>query len=290
MKLFDISGRDELAKLLLVHPLELESVNFNRGKLYRSHRIRKANGTPRVLHVPQGPLKLLQQKINQHILGAVKPLRCVHGGVKGRSVITNAEPHVGKKIVFCVDIKDFFPSVCPKIARAIFEALGFREEAADLLVNSTTWDGQLPQGAQTSSAIANLSMTRVDVRLERLAATQGFDYTRYVDDLTISGPERLKKFRRLIQRIVEEEGFRVNPDKIRVMHSGMRQVVTKIVVNTKLNLAREDRKQIRQKALQRAVGPRRTKNCDYSLLGQLSWLHSVNPTLGMKIRYLAQVP
>jgi RNA-directed DNA polymerase len=289
LKLFDIGSTEEVAKLLLVHALELEQVCFDRGKLYRSHRIRKANGSVRILHVPQGQLKLLQQKINRHILGTVEPLTCVHGGVRGRSVITNARPHVGKAIVFSVDVKDFFPSVSSKMVRGIFEALGFKGEATNLLVQATTWDGQLPQGAPTSPAIANLSMARADVRLEGLAATQGFDYTRYVDDLTISGPERLKKFRGLIRRIVEEEGFNVNPDKIHTMHSGMRQVVTKIVVNTKLNLAREDRKQIRQNALQSATMLRRTAD-DSSLRGQLSWLCSVNPTLGTKIRHLAQVP
>jgi RNA-directed DNA polymerase len=291
VKLFDIGSKDELAKLLLVHPLELEEVSFNRGKLYRSHRIRKANGTLRILHVPQGKLGLLQQKINRHILDGVEHLKCIHGGVKGRSAITNARQHVDKAIVFSLDVKDFFPSISPQIVRAIFEALGFREEAANLLVHATTWDGQLPQGAPTSSAIANLSMTRVDVRLAKLARTQGFDYTRYVDDLTFSGPAHLKKFRRLIQRVVQDEGFKVNPDKIFTMHSGMRQVVTKIVVNTKLNLTREDRKRIRQSALQHAVLPKQTKSSnDCSIRGQLSWLHSVNPTLGMKVRQLAEIP
>ena len=51
---------------------------------------------------------------------------CVHGGVRGRSVITNAQRHVCKAIVFSVDVKDFFPSVSPQIVRSIFEALGFR--------------------------------------------------------------------------------------------------------------------------------------------------------------------
>lgn len=289
MTLFDIGSTEALAKLLGVHPLDLEEVSVNRGKFYRLQRIRKENGKLRILNVPQGQLKLLQQKINRHILAAVEPLRCAHGGVRGRSVVTNAQRHVGKSVVFSLDVKDFFPSVSPKTVRAIFEALGFMREAANLLVQTTTWNGQLPQGAPSSSGIANLSMTRVDVRLEGLAATQGFDYTRYVDDLTFSGPERLKRFRGLIQRIVEEEGFKVNSDKILTMHSGMRQVVTKIIVNTKLNLTREDRNQIRHVALQRANLPRRTSNIDDSLRGQLSWLHSVNPTLGMKIRHLARL-
>ena len=272
-----------------MQPHELQELRKCRGAMYRSHQMRKSNGTLRTLHVPHGELKLLQQKINRQILGKVVLLRCVHGGVKGRSVITNAQRHVGKAFVFSVDIKDFFPSVRPEMVLSVFEALGFRGDAANLLVQVTTWDGQLPQGVPTSSAIANLSMTRVDIRLEGLALRHGLDYTRYVDDLTFSGPERLQKFRKLIQRIVEEEGFIVNPDKMFTMHSGMRQVVTKIVVNTKLNLAREDRKEIRRSALQNAGLPRQVRDNDYALRGRLSWAYSVNRTLGIKIRNLARV-
>jgi len=47
VKLFDVGSAEELATLLLVHPQELAEVSFNRGKLYRSHRIRKVNGTLR---------------------------------------------------------------------------------------------------------------------------------------------------------------------------------------------------------------------------------------------------
>ena len=72
------------------------------------------------------------------------------------------------------------------------------------------------------------------------------------------------------------------------MHAGMRQVVTKIVVNTKLNLAREDRKRIRQNALQNAAVPEYDRN-DASLRGQISWLASVNPALGTRARELAQL-
>ena len=177
MKLFDINSCQELAKLLLIHPQELDEVTFNRGKLYRSRRVRKANGKIRILHLPERKLKLLQQKICRHILSTIVPLRCVHGGVRGRSVVTNAQRHIGKAIVFCIDVQDFFPSVSLQTVQAVFEALGFRTEALNLLVRATTWDGQLPQGAPTSSAVANLSMTRIDIRLEGLANKNGFDYT-----------------------------------------------------------------------------------------------------------------
>jgi len=77
----------------------------------------------------------------------------------------------------------------------------------------------LPQGVPTSSGIANLAMTRVDVRLNTLANKWDFDYTRFVDDLAISGSRRLLSFRNLVRRIAEDEGFMINPNKIRTMHA-----------------------------------------------------------------------
>jgi RNA-directed DNA polymerase len=284
VKCFDVNTKAELAKLLLVSPLEIDNVIANRHRLYRCRQMPKSDRTFRVLRVPTGPLKLLQKKVKDHILDAVALLNCVHGGVAGRSVLTNARPHLRKPVVFTLDLKDFFPSVSVRTVQTIFEVLGFGREAADLLVQITAWDHQLPQGAPTSMGLANLAMTRADVRLKTLAQKQGFDYTRYVDDLALSGPWKLLSFRNLVRRIVEDEGFRVNPNKLRTMHAGMRQTVAGVVVNGKINLPREERKSIRIEALRFASTPVRFRKNHARIRGQLSWLLSVNPPLGVGLR------
>jgi RNA-directed DNA polymerase len=171
------------------------------------------NGKARILRVPTGPLKALQQRIKARIIDVVPVASCVHGGVRGRSVVTNALPHLRKPVVFSVDVMDFFPSVNTNNVRKIFERLAFGPEAASVLTALTTWDNQLPQGASTSTGLSNLSMARVDGRLQRLAVLHQFAYTRYIDDLTLSGGKRLLGFRSLICTVVEEEGFLVNPEK-----------------------------------------------------------------------------
>lgn len=274
----------DVARLLCVGPEEIDVVVRHMKWLYAPMQRTKADGSKRILNVPTGPLKLLQQKIKNHILDATGMLDCVHGGVKGRSVITNALPHVGKEIVFTLDIKDFFPSVCSSTVRAIFRVLGFGEDAATLLTQLVVWEGHLPQGAATSTGVANLAMTRIDVRLRKLASQQGFKYTRFVDDLTLSGSRRLLDFRRLVVRIVEEEGFRINPSKIRTMHSGMRQEVTGVIVNRKLNLSREERDRIRQNVIRFASTPKRFRTDEDRIRGQLSWLSCVNAPLGRRLK------
>ncbi len=291
MKCFDIQTKSELAKLLAVGPFEIEHTILNRDRYYKVFRKKKKpSGAIRNIYEATGPLLLLQQKVKRHILDKVPSLPCAHGGVKGRSALTNAQPHVWKKIVFTLDVKNFFPSIGPSMVDAVFSALGFGPEASKILVDITTRDSHLPQGFSTSSGVANLAMTRVDVRLSTLARNWGFDYTRFVDDLAISGSWRLLSFRNLIRRIVEDEGYQINPNKIQTMDAGMRQVVAGIVVNAKLNLPREKRNVIRTQALRFVSTPKRLRRNINQLRGKLSWLSSVNPILGKRLSERAGNP
>jgi RNA-directed DNA polymerase len=282
--MFDARTAAELATLLDVAPREIDAVLSKLGRFYRSFRIPKSNGTFRLLQVPDGELKLLQQRVKIHILDPIRPLDCVHGGVLNRSVKTNASQHVGKEIVFALDIKDFFPSVSARTVQAIFEALGFGNDTAGSLTKITTWNQQLPQGSPTSTSLANLSMVRIDARLVKLARCNGFAYTRYVDDLTFSGNARLLDFRKLIVRIVEEERFCINPQKLRTMHSGERQIVTGLIVNTKLNIPREQRRAIRRNVVAFSrYGERQKAATRDSVRGQLSWVSFVNAALAFRL-------
>ena len=78
------------------------------------------------------------------------------------------------------------------------------------------------QGAPTSPGLCNVIALRLDRRLAGLAAELGFCYTRYADDLSFSGDDAgsLPALKRLATRIIEEEGFRLNEAKTRIMPPG----------------------------------------------------------------------
>ena len=75
-----------------------------------------------------------------------------------------------------------------------------------------------------------------------LARRFGGVYTRYADDLTVSGDEAvaadLRRFLRYTKRIVTAEGFRLNPGKLRILRQDSRQIVTGVVVNRRVNASR----------------------------------------------------
>ena len=277
--IFNVRDKIELAKLLAVEPREIDAVLSRLARYYRPREFPKSSGGFRTLLVPHGELKELQLNIKQHILDEVPFLPCVHGGVKRKSIVSNAQPHVSQAVVFCLDIESFFPHVDPERVYRIFRELGFGEEAARILVKATTWKYQLPQGTSTSTGLANLALARADARISQLAKEHDFAYTRFVDDLTLSGGWRLLKFRRLIPRIIESEGFRIKPEKTMTMDRGTRQVVTKLVVNAKINVPRDRRRAIRKEVLDlvRGIGDIRSSA---SVKGRVHWMYHINPNEG----------
>ncbi|WP_159067462.1 reverse transcriptase family protein [Gordonia iterans] len=99
----------------------------------------------------------------------------------------------------------------------------------------------LPQGAPTSPALLNLVLRRLDIRISGYAAKHGITYTRYADDLAFSGDGmdtgRLHWF---VARVVVAEGFRLHPDKTRVMGEHQRQQLAGLVVNRGLHARRSE--------------------------------------------------
>jgi RNA-directed DNA polymerase len=280
-KLFSASSTEDVAKLLHVTPGDINHLMSRLPKQYVRRSRPKPDGSRRKLLVPSDSLMVLQRKIADNILAKAPLLRCVYGGVSGKSVIDNARVHVGQPVVFTMDIEQCFPSILPAMVRAIFTGLGFGTEAAALLTKLTTWEGQLPQGVPTSTALANLVLLRVDWRIVKLQEKHAFNYTRWVDDLTFSGGLRLLKLRGLLRRIVEDSGFRVKADKIQTMLAKDRQLVTKLVVNTRVNLTREKREAIKKEVRAHlAVGEQLTAK----VAGRMHWLRAVNSEVGGHLR------
>jgi hypothetical protein len=73
----------------------------------------------------------------------------------------------------------------------------------------------LALGLITSPILADLALRRVDSRIGAACRRAGLVFTRYVDDITISGPFDLSRsgFEAVVLRILSEDGFQANCSK-----------------------------------------------------------------------------
>jgi RNA-directed DNA polymerase len=152
----------------------------------------------------------------------------------------------------------------------------------------------LPQGAATSPALANLAVRRLDSRLAGWVDAAGGQYTRYADDLAFSGPPELARradaFVRGVTRIVEDEGHSINQHKTRVRTASVRQTVTGVVVNQRTNTPRREFDRLRAILHNAAAHGAESQNLGHHpdfrahLLGRISWMESVNPGRGLRLR------
>ena len=270
----------------------------------------------RLIEAPKQTLKAAQRKILAEILEKIPAHAAAHGFVRGKSIVSNARPHVGQAVVIKLDLQNFYANVTYSRVVAIFRSMGYCREAAIWLGRLTTsaapWslaapDGNeelkslyhrrhLPQGAPTSPALANLSAFGLDVRLSGLLKKFGGHYTRYADDLTLSGDDDFRYALRcvipLTEQIVRSERFRLNHRKRKVIRRGHRQVVTGVVVNAKPNIARDEFDRLKA-ILHNCVklGPssqNREEHADFAehLRGRVAFVRQLNPARAEKLRRL----
>jgi len=238
---------------------------------YHAFSIPKRRGGVRVINAPSAQLKMLQRRILRRLLGGLACHAAARGFEKGQSIVTNAQPHCGAKVLLKMDIREFFPATSAERVREYFRRIGWDKQAADLLTRLCTHRGGLPQGAPTSPRLSNLVNHGLDARLAGLAARLGCQYTRYADDLTFSLPadsrEGIAALIRVTKRICEELGYRLHQDrKLQIRRRYERQQVTGLVVNDAVNLPRATRRWLRAVEHHIATGKQTTLTAD-QLLG-----------------------
>lgn len=296
-----LANLGDLAAALGIAPGRLRWLTWPRRERacdhYLRRRVPKASGGERLLCVPKADTRKAQDWIFHSILAHVPVSSASHGFIRGRSILTNAAHHSGRRMVVSMDLEDFFPSISIATVVGLFEWLGYPKDVAwHLAMLCTCVYGKrraLPQGSPTSPAISNLICWKLDRRLSGLARKFGAAYTRYGDDLTFSGDgdiaNRPGRLIQLARKIVTEEGFTVSPYKTRIMRRNRRQSVTGLVVNDKPAVNRHEVRRLRAILHNCLTHGVESQNRDGDelfrerLRGRIALVGMVNPDQGAKL-------
>jgi len=249
--------------------------------MYRRYKISRPNSKrKREICEPISELKEFQGYLKEE-LDNVPLSEYAHGFVTGRSPVTNAMCHRGQRYVLNLDIKDFFPSISKEKLmsklRCIFLGTNFDPVVLDWIEELCFLDGGLPQGAPSSPVLSNIYLLDFDYELAGYISGYGFNYSRYVDDITISGDDAVKQNAGLVvglvSRLLGREELRLNNKKTKLMPYFQKQMVNGILVNNlKLSLPR-----ITKQALVIKYKFTRVNDLTHEEKGYLEYVRSVDP-------------
>lgn len=199
-----------------------------------SQKIKNGVAQYRVINPSKKDLKWIQKRICNRILSKFEYPINIQGGLKKRDNIQNARLHLGKKFHLCTDLSDFFPSVTHK---AVYERLcqiGFSPDVSRIITLLCTYDYKVPQGVSPSTYLANLVFYPLDLVLIDSCNELGLFYTRFVDDITISGNFEFKDKTEEILEIVHNSPYKINHSKT-FYRAGKAEITGIIVSNNVLN-------------------------------------------------------
>jgi Reverse transcriptase (RNA-dependent DNA polymerase). len=263
---------------------------------YRSFRIPKRSGGSRVISAPKPGLMAIQRVIADEIRARSKINSNVVGYVHGKSIKSHAGAHLTSTAFIKIDVQDFFPSITEEKVYRALRGLGFSESILPTLVRISCLNGALPQGSPASPPISNIVLSDADTKLTAFAAAHKLTYTRYADDIVLSGHVDDYQLADLAIDIVEQEGFRVNVFKSFFAHRPKKMILTGLsIASGDLKVPRSFKRTVRQDAYRlaaqgTAVMFRDGKFDPFTfdrILGKLTFWSWVEPQAKFPKRYIA---
>lgn len=172
---------------------------------------------PRDIDNPLHRLKDIQRLINERLLRSMLTFpKHVRGGVRGQHIGRVGSVHVGKKYVVVVDVRKLYPSIhYERVLHFWTHDAECSPKVGRLLTRLTTCRSSLPTGAPTSLHIANLILSPIDQRIVGFCQERHLSYTRWVDDIVVSGDASPGMIESFVTDVLREHKLRVSGDKVR---------------------------------------------------------------------------
>lgn len=266
----------DLANEVRLSDNKIRYLTYRAQYLYKTYSVPKKSGGSRLIAQPNRELKAVQGWILRNILDRLSTSEHSKGFEKESSILDNAIPHIGANYVLTIDLQDFFPSIKANKVYSIFYSVGYSKLISSVLTSICTYDGRLPQGAPTSPKLANLICAKLDARLYGYSGPLGIVYTRYADDITLSGQaaRKIYKAKDFINIIISSEGFKVNDKKTKICGAQRQKRITGLIVSENhAGIGRKKYREIRAKLHKLFTG----KSDEYNHVnGLLSFVYDVD--------------
>lgn len=240
---------------------------------YRQESHSKSDGGRRVISIPDDALKTAQRRLLRGVLSRIPAVRD-DVDLRPRNAVRNAKRHRTHRHITSLDVRSAFPSVKRQLVFRALVRSGFTRSSAGLICDLCVYRDELPQGAPTSPALLTLVLAPIDHRVSSAFQNRGLTYTRYVDDITLSGPTELGAAERMVERELQRVGFELNAAKTERGGPGRPVRVTGSEVSLAVRVPEEKINAYRRRIADDTSRPEPTDVA--GVRGVLSWVRSVN--------------
>ena len=262
------------------------------AKYYREFSL-EVKGKNRSLVEAAGLLKTVQRRILDDLLLRIPPFKSSFGLATGRSIKDNARVHAKSKYIVKLDIKGFYPSIHRK---KVYEFFTKQQECspdvAHILTILTTHNHSLPLGTSTSPMLADQIVRPINVRINGMANKAALKYTRYIDDITLSGNFPLERMSKTVMKVLKRSGFKTKKDKLisyKPFEIGQERVITGVRVTDGRISAPLDYVSALESELKAAIyqSGRKIPSGEFQprehYRGKLSYIKWLDPKLGQRL-------
>ncbi|CDQ10805.1 putative Reverse transcriptase (RNA-dependent DNA polymerase) [Acidithiobacillus ferrivorans] len=186
-------------------------------------------------------LRFLEKVVLRHL---ATNANVVHSYIKGKSALTAVTTHSENSAFFLTDIKSFFPNITELNVKHVLNRdknlvpISDFEHFIPYLAKIMTWDDSIPAGFPTSPQLSNGFLFDFDNALYDFCKTNELTYTRYSDDIIISGKykDKLLCLKDTVQDLLHNyasKNFFINNEKTRITHAGNKVKILGLIITPK---------------------------------------------------------
>ncbi len=182
----------------------------------------------KIFHPPVKKLRKIHDRFFT-LIKKVKTPNYLNSDKKGCSNVLNAGLHNPSHSLVKTDIKNYFPSVTEeKLYLFLKKKLQTSNSVANCLCKLLCKDGKLVKGSPASGLLAFWSNIDMFNQIDRICFEQGFTFTLYVDDISISSSGFHPSILRRVNGIIRQNGYLHH--KHRIYRPNQEKVVTGVVL------------------------------------------------------------
>lgn len=214
---------------------------------YRVYDKKKPTGATRRIREPLPNLMSWQRAVSEQLERLDLRSEFCFGTKPGVSepTVRALEIHRSSLWFARIDIRDFFGSVRPEHVVPPLVLRGLPERLVRHALPALLVDGELPQGAPTSSVLADSALRSFDREVAAVAR-----FSRYVDDIVLSGDDRSALLDAVdaAVRLLHVRGFHVQRDKRIVFHRDRPiELLGRLIFREEIRLSTRLRRRVRDR-------------------------------------------